>query len=133
MAKRNFGTSINLTALKHVKMTKKGKSGMIEGIFIPIDANDVVRGKKPDADGNIALYVNATVFLNEEVDSHGQIGSIKQSQSKKWADLSDAEKEVAKSLPYLGNLKEFGGDNTPVSNAASTATFDGDGDDDLPF
>ena len=129
---RNFSVSIPLTKLKHVKMTKKGKTGQIEGIFIPIDANDLVKGK-PNEDGDFAVYVNATVFLNDENDSKGQIGSIKQKQTKKWSDMSDEEKEASKDLPYLGNLKEFSGNTSNDTNSASTSTFDGDGDDDLPF
>ena len=129
---RNFGTSINLTAFKHVKMTKKGKSGQIEGIFIPIVANDLVKGKE-NQDGVSPVYANASVFIKDEEDTYGQIGSIKLSQSKKWADCTDEEKEASKALPYLGNLKEFSTGGGDVSNAASTASFDGDGDDDLPF
>ena len=129
---RHFGASIALTKLKHVKMTKKGKSGMIEGIFIPIEANDLVKGK-PNEDKDFAVYVNTTVFLNDEVNDKDQIGSIKQTQSKKWGNMSDEEKEESKKLPYLGNLKEFSTGGGNDSNAASTAVFDGDGDDDLPF
>jgi len=129
MSKRNLSGSIALTKLKHVIMEKKGKSGMVKGLFIPIDVNYL----KTDKNG--ALYININVVVNDEANEYKQHGFISQQGNKKWGDCSDEEKETFKKLPYLGNLKDFSGDRTANDNsgAASTEQFSADGDDDLPF
>lgn len=127
MSERTLSGSIALTKLTHVMMEKKGKTGMIKGIFIPIELNGLET--KEDA-----VYLPIRVTAKDETDSYGQNGFIAKSvkRSKKWSEMTEAEKESEKGLtPILGNLKDFsmGGGN----DAAGAASAPVSEDDDLPF
>lgn len=128
MTNRNFSGSLALSKLKHVVMEKKGKSGMIKGIFIPIAANNLVEGKEG------AVYMPCRVVTKAEEDTYGQHGFISQSvDSTVYKNASDDQKEEFKKLPILGNIKDFGGggDAAAASGAASNNVLTED--DDLPF
>ena len=117
---KNLNGSIALTKLKHVRMEADGQNGKVDGLFIPIDANFLIKGK------NDAVYVDLTVFINDEEDDYGNIASIKQNgkiQGKKWAEMSEEEKKTIKELPYLGNLKDFSGSSSDNTGAASDKKF----------
>jgi len=127
MADRNLSGSIALTKLQHVVMEKKGKSGIVKGLFIPIDANLLT-----EKDG--AVYMAVNVKFKEQQDQYGQNGFIsKTTDSKIWKELDEAGKEHAKTLsPILGNIKDFSGSSSnDSSGAVATETFSDD--DDLPF
>lgn len=139
MAKRSLSGSIALTKLAHVRMKKKGKSGEVEGIFIPIKQNMLIEGKENE--GVIPVYMNLDVQIFAEKNQHDQIGMMSKRVDKKffgdkkYADRSEEEKELTNKMqPILGNLIEF----TSNPSANDTAGDVGAGqvysdDDDLPF
>lgn len=111
----------NLTALKHVMMEKKGQSGMVKGIFIPVEANDLFASEK----GNVYLDVICFDSVNDE---YKQTHAVKQSFKK-----DKYTKEELKEKPYLGHLNtKFGGGGEPSANNASPGVVVGENDD-LPF
>lgn len=128
MSEKQFTGSIALSKLKHVILEKKGKSGKIKGIFIPIAANQLVEGKEG------AVYANIRGTLRDEKDTYDNNGFIafQPNTGKKWSDLTEEEKEEVKALsPILGNLKVWNNSGYDSSGAASSDILDED--DDLPF
>lgn len=125
---KKLSGSIALTKLQHVIMEKKGKSGMIRGLFIPIAANLL-----SEKDG--AVYMSVNVNFKPEADKYGQNGFIsKTTDSKIWKELDDAGKEKAKELsPILGNIKDFSSGGTAYDAAGAAAPGTVSEDDDLPF
>ena len=120
--------SIALTKLTHVLMDKKGKTGMVRGIFIPIEVNAL------ETKDN-AVYLPIKVTVKDEADQYGQNGFIGKTikTAKKWADMTEAEKESQKALtPILGNIKDFtnGAGANDSAGAASPPIAE---EDDLPF
>lgn len=127
MSDKKMSGSIALTKLQHVIMEKKGKTGMIRGLFIPIDANLLL-----EKDG--AVYMSVNVNVKSEQDKYGQNGFIsKTTDTKIWKELDEAGKEAAKDLsPILGNIKDWEGSSTnDTSRAASPGVVNEE--DDLPF
>lgn len=124
MSKKLITGSINLTALQHVAMEMKGKSGMVQGIFIPLDTN------KLKTHENENVYLNLVGFeMDEEKEYATHI--VKQSLSKEEREAMSEEEQRA--MPILGNLKV--GSGAPVeknNNAASGKVFN-PAKDDLPF
>lgn len=117
--------SINLLALKNVKMEVKGKNGMVQGIFIPIEINNLeVRNK----DKTPKLNLNFSIVPTPDKDQDFFIG---QQGAKQWKDCTDEEKEAIKLLPILGNGKEWG-QSDGVNNQVSDKTFTPESDG-LPF
>jgi len=116
--------SLNLSALVHVKMEVKGKSGdKVKGIFVPLSANRITETEKG------GIYLNLVAFEMKEKKDWGT-HIVKQSLSKE--ERSKMSEEDQKSMPILGNLNI---DNTPsetVNNAADGKTFTEESDD-LPF
>lgn len=127
-SKKNITASIALSKLKHVRMERKGKSGMIKGIFIPIEANKLIEGKEG------AVYVNLNVIYKAEKDEHGNNGFISKSvDSEVYKSLKDSDPDELKSLtPILGNLKEWTSNGSNDSTGAVSNEVYSD-DDDLPF
>lgn len=123
-----YSGGIALTKLKHVIMTKKGKKGKkVKGLFIPIEQNYLVEGKEG------AVYMNINVIARSEQDEYGQNGFIAQNGNKPWSKCSDEEKETFKSLPILGNIKNFESEKSSESKDTSGSMGEFDEDDDLPF
>ena len=119
--------SIDLTKLVSQRITtKKGNAALV----IPIDANHIVAGEK-------GCYLNISVFMKDEPDQYNQIAGIKHeaSSKKKWSEMSDdektAQKELQDSLPFIGNLKDFGGSSG--SGFEQAPEVDPEVSDDLPF
>lgn len=132
MSETQFSGSIALSKLKHVLMERKGKSGMVKGIFIPIEANKLVEGK----DNNGAVYMNINGKLVSEEDNYGNNGfiSYRPNMGKKWSELTEAEKEASKELsPILGNIKVWGGASNANDNSGAASDTVMDDDQDLPF
>lgn len=138
--KKSLTGSIALTKIKHIKMTCNGKSGKVEGIFIPIQANKLVVGK-PDSEGNTPVYLNISIPLREEPDTYGNSGMINKSidikslYGKTYSQLTDEQKaEVNDLTPILGNVKlwEAGGNSADSSGNAGTKEEYAP-EDDLPF
>jgi len=122
--KKQYAISINLEKLIHAKIvTKKGANALV----IPLDENHIFTGSK-------GAYLNGTLFVNDEADTYGNIGSIKQNMQggKKWAEMSETEKEAHKAaqkeMPYLGNIKEQAGQVKETGFEAAPEM-----DDDLPW
>jgi len=114
--------SLNLSALKHIKMKAKGQNGEVDGLFIPIKANKLFASEK----GN--TYLNLVAFEMKEKKDYGT-HIVKQSLNKEEREkMTDEEK---REMPILGNLNV---DNSP----AETSNDEGDGktfkqDDEVPF
>lgn len=133
MGQRILSGSIALTKIKHVKMTCKGKTGPVEGIFIPFVVNKLTLGK-PAEDGSVPVYVPIRVIVKDEQDDKGQNGFIAKSLSTEdyKALKTDEEKEEAKAIqPILGSIKEFATQTQDSAGAASANNFEPE--DDLPF
>lgn len=92
--------SINLTAVKELQKTNP------KAFF------------KSDKTG--VLYLNATIFVNDEPDQYGNNASI-----------SVYDSETKKSV-YLGNFKMFS-QNAPAQSAQPAQSIVDNNDDDLPF
>lgn len=126
---QSFYGSIALSKLKHVLMEKKGQSGMVKGIFIPIEANGLVEGKEG------AVYANIGGKIHDESDKYENDGfiSFKFNSGKKWSDMTEDEKKQSQDLsPILGNIKlQGGGGGSDNSGAASSGTVGEDSE--LPF
>ena len=137
MSQKNFGGSLALTKLIHVKMTVKGKTGPVNGMFIPFEANKLVEGK-PDENNNSAVYLPIRVIYKPETDDKGQNGFIAKSlPSDAYKEMSktDEGKALANTLtPILGSIKDFTDGNNAsadTTGAASTEVFSPE--DDMPF
>lgn len=128
MSEKKLSGSIALTKLQHVIMEKKGKSGMVRGLFIPIGANLLL-----EKDG--AVYMSVNLVVKDEQDQYRQNGFIaKTTESSVWKGLDEAGKEKAKELsPILGNIKDWssGGSGNDTAGAAAEGVVAED--DDLPF
>lgn len=144
MSQKTLVGSIALDRLIHVKMEKKGKSGMVKGLFIPLDANKLEEHSYDSQNGKVnEIQLPVRVIVKDEQDKYGQNGFIaKAIGSKTYKDATDEEKkafgdssneETKKLTPILGNVKDFssGGAKQNQSNAVSEETF-GENDD-LPF
>ncbi len=127
---RTLSGSLAMTKLKHKLITVKSeKAGDIPGIFIPIKHNHLVVGK------NNALYLPVRVITHSEPDKYGQHGFVAQSvDSKVWKEASETQKEAFKSLPILGNIKDFdSGANDAAGQMEELTTDTIDDTDDLPY
>ena len=84
--------------------------------------SDIPKDKVTTSEKNGKKYLNINVWVNDELDQYGNIGSIQLSQSK-------AEREAGEKKVYIGNIKQpqaaVGPQNaSPVNNTVV---------DDLPF
>jgi len=122
MSNRNLNGSIALTKLaQSVILEKKGKSGIVRGIFLPIDGNHLT-----EKDG--AVYMDVRVTVREETDQYGQNGFISKGlPSEVYKSLKETPDALKAAQPILGNIKDF----SLQGNAAPVQTVDDD--DDLPF
>jgi len=120
-----FKLSINLSAFKHVLMTKKGKNGQdVKGIFIPIEINKI----KPSKDGK-NIYANFIAFELKQPKDWGT-HMIKQSFSKEERDKMTEEEQ--REQPIFGNatIETYvpQADNNDLGGGAVLNS-----DDDVPF
>lgn len=130
---KTLSGTIALDRLICVKMKKKGKKGMVEGLFIPIEQNLL------DED-DYGIHLPIRIIYKPEQDDNKQNGFIAKTigssrwkeasdkQQKKWKDYEN-EKTKAQT-PILGNIKDWGSESSQ-SQMASTEVLDED--DDLPF
>ncbi len=113
---------INLAQLHHVVQTKKGKSGDVECLVIPIKANHLFKSEK----GHVYLDLIAFDVKEPKDDTH----IVKQSFPTEVREARTEEENKAQ--PILGNLNaNFGGGSAEPQNAAPGVTMAED--DDLPF
>lgn len=116
---------ITLSALKHVIMTKKGKTGDVTGIFIPIDVNNLYHGVEK---GVVKMDI---IAFDQNKPEYKQSHTIKQSLPK---EVLEKLKAAEIKTPFIGKLNTaFGSANgaAPVANAAPAVVLGED--DDLPF
>jgi hypothetical protein len=79
---------------------------------------DIPKEKITTSEKNGKKYLNINVWVNDELDQYGNIGSIQLSQSK-------AEREAGEKKVYIGNIKQpLAAATSPVNNAVI---------EDLPF
>lgn len=145
MSQKTLVGSIALDRLIHVKMEKKGKSGMVKGLFIPLEANKLEEHSYDSKNGQVnEIQLPVRVIVKDEQDKYGQNGFIAKaigSKTYKAATKEEQEafkdsnnEETKKMTPILGNVKDFSSGGAPQqnqSNAVSDETFDEN--DDLPF
>lgn len=137
MSQKRLLGSLALSKLIHVRMEKKGKNGMVTGIFIPIAANGLVEGEAKD--GAIPVYMPINVVVKDQTDEKGQDGFVSKTiDSKAWKAMNDTEKEESKKItPILGSIKDFSKESNSTADVAGNAgganVFNADEDDDLPF
>lgn len=128
---RNFSGSIALTKLKHVVRKMKNLAGQsVDCIIIPCDSNHLVKGN------NGAYYLNVRIRTTEEPDQYEQHGFISQSvDSKTYKEATEEQKEYFKTLPILGNIKDFGNPNDTAGVLPSNELQQAEDthDDGLPF
>jgi hypothetical protein len=118
----NYSGQIELTKLKSVILEKKGQSGMIRGVFIPIKENHLDEFDT----GRVALPLS--VVKHDEKDKYGNDGFFGQRvDSKLYKAATEQEKEEFKKLPILGNFRSF--DTQSNSEPAQVVSET----DDLPF
>lgn len=60
---------------------------------------DIPKEKITTSEKNGKKYLNINVWVNDELDQYGNIGSIQLSQSK-------AEREASEKKIYIGNIKQ---------------------------
>ena len=134
--------TVALTRLVHVVMEKKGKSGMVKGLFIPIDANFLETQVYTNKEGKevTEIGIPVSIVIKPETDQRGQDGFIGKSiPNATWKAADDAKKKDMQDnhQPILSNLKDWSrssGIPTPQNNdAGGGQTFNADEDDDLPF
>ena len=117
----NISTKINLAGLKHSVRTIKGKTGDLECLIIPIEANNLFKGTK-------GVYLDLQGFeiknkVNDSKDTH----LVKQSLMKEvYEKLSDEDK---KAMPVLGSHTLWSGSGSLGDSVLNTQQEN----DDLPF
>jgi len=84
--------------------------------------SDIPKEKVTTSEKNGKKYLNINVWVNDELDQYGNIGSIQLSQSK-------AEREAGEKKVYIGNIKQPQAATTPQNAAPVTNAVV----DDLPF
>jgi hypothetical protein len=131
--------NVALTRLQHVILEKKGKTGIVRGIFIPIELNKLEEVEYETKEGKVKeINIPVNIIIKPETDERGQDGFIaKAIPSAVYKKATDEEKEGFKKItPVLGNLKDWsrvsGGSSAPVVNDAGSGEVFAD-DDDLPF
>lgn len=83
---------------------------------------DIPKDKITTSEKNGKKYLNITVWLNDDADQYGNIGSLQVSQSKQ-------EREAGEKKQYIGNFKKpQGAAPAPQSNGSESLS-----DDSLPF
>jgi hypothetical protein len=121
--KEKFSGQIELTKLQCVILEKKGKTGMVRGLFIPIEVNKL----HEFVENRIAIPID--IVVHDEPDRFGQDGFVAQKvDSKTYKAATDAQKEEFKNLPIIGNFKNFQREDN-----STPAPVINDETDDLPF
>ena len=85
--------------------------------------SDIPKDKITTSEKNGKKYLNFNLWVNDEKDQYGNIGSINVSQSKE-------EREIAQKKVYFGNIKPVERNAAPQQAAASN---EAELVDDLPF
>lgn len=97
MSKLNI--KINLSNLVSAVRFENGKTGPVECIVIPIEANHLFKGKS-------GIYLDMTAFELKEIKDN-QTHLIKQSLPKEVYQKQTEEEK--KAMPILGNVSTFAG------------------------
>ena len=123
MAEKQLTGSIELTKLVSAITTRKGKSGDVKGVFIPIDHNHLT-----EKDGRV--YVDIRLIVRDEKDKYEQNGFISKGVPKEVYQEHKDDKEKLKELqPILGNVRDWSNSSGNSSDPAPVV----DEEDTLPF
>lgn len=128
----NFQGKFDLLKLENAcVISVNGKSGAKEGVFIPIEDNDLF----VSADGNNKakrVYLNFIVFETKQISKFGDTHIIKRSLNKEMSvKMSDEEKHT---MPILGNMKPLETNNTKHQEEPPTTYVSREEEaDSLPF
>lgn len=119
-----ISTKINLSALKNAAIITSGKNKDVDCILIPIDQNNLFRGKEN------AIYLDLIGFETPADKRKGKdTHLVKQSLSKEIQDKMTEEEK--KAMPILGNHIDWdqsgGGERVEVGAKVAVDP------DDLPF
>ena len=133
MAKNNLNVSVNLMKLKAAVMGVKGKEKVKKCLVIPIEDNDLYN--KVDDNGNVLVFLNLTLWENNEKSQYGDTHLVKQSHSKEWNESHTDEQK--REEPILGNArpvieKTVEQVNVPTAEVEAMPFTDGE-ENDLPF
>lgn len=128
---------IALNRLFHVMLEKKGKTGMVKGIFIPIEQNCLEVNEYETRDGKVTdLVMPVRVIYNPEQNANKQNGFIAKSLPtaiyKEKKDSEGFQEFQKKQQPILGNIKDWDSAPAPVDNNVGEKETYSD-EDDLPF
>lgn len=117
----NISIKINMEALKCVKQIKKGKSGDVLCLVIPIKANNLYEGEK-------GTYLDLTALeLKKPKEGSKDTHLVKQNLPKEvYAAMTEEQKNA---MPILGNAIVWGASSSNEVHAAEVI----EEDDDLPF
>lgn len=119
----NLQIRLNLAALQHTVQKMKGKSGELEVLVIPIEANHLFKGEK-------GLYLDATAFeLKEPKERNGKTDThlVKISLPKEiYSKMTQEEKNAQ---PIFGNVSSW--ESSGSSNEAAVQTSGAN--DELPW
>lgn len=131
-----FSGSMDLEKLIHVKRKMKGKDGSEQDVLvIPVKANGLYVGEK-------TTNLNFELVIHDEVDQYDNDGFIAKKtpyktlfgKDKKWADLTDEQKEQVNDLsPIMGNFRTFGESQKSESFDKAPDLDSEEVDDILPF
>ena len=122
-----IGSKLNLAVLKHKVLELKGKSGMIEGIFIPIEANQLFYSKEK---GNV--YLDLVGFdIKNPAEGQKDTHLVKQSFSKEVREKMT--KEEIEAVPVIGNHTVLGGGGGAAAPQTMADEMDAGDMADLPF
>lgn len=135
--KKTLTGSIALTRLIHVKTMKKGKSGDVRCLVIPIDANALEIRSYENKEGKMVeeISIPVRILYNPETDTKTkQNGFVAKSvPSEVYKNKKDDEEFMKAQQQILGNIKDWSAEaKVPLNNdVGEKDTYDEE--DDLPF
>ena len=122
-----IGTKLNLAILKHKVLELKGKSGMVKGIFIPIEANHLYHSVEK---GNV--YLDLVGFdITKPAEGQKDTHLVKQSFSKEIREKMTEEEK--KAVPVIGNHTVLGSGGSAAAPQTMDDPLDSGDMDELPF
>lgn len=138
----NLTGKLNLMQLKNACIVSvKGNTATKQGVFIPIEDNDLFV-PKDETGAPKGAYLDINIWENRQPGRYGDTHAVRPSISKKAREAMGEEqyREAIKALPYIGNLRplEFGGHSAaqqaaPAADAPAITPTNPEEDDGLPF
>lgn len=126
----NFQGNFDFLKLKNACIINvKGKTGEKQGVFIPIEDNELFVSKD-ESNRAKGAYLNFVAFENKKPGKFGDTHIIKQSLDKDTR--SKMSEEEKRAIPILGNMKPMELQNVAKTVEAPDAPIAQE-EDDLPF